>query len=274
MAANLPVCFLQASGLCHVSVLFASAILLSSFTFASFKFPVNLPVRGVSPAGEILHPRCLATEPTNVRTPKTSARQTTESTPSAVFRAVYRHSKPYVESRAIAVVFVLGLPLPDREDLAQELWLNLWIRLHRYDPGRSSVFTFSRLLIRNGAASIVDQQRMQRRDVRRCRRSLNEPVETENGRVELGDVVTHPKWTGRQAEALDLRVDFAKVQARLPAELAQLLGELAVADLSEIRRRTGYSRATLHRRIQKLRTYLTKAGLHKYLRRGSEVSRG
>jgi hypothetical protein len=169
---------------------------------------------------------------------------------------------------------VLGLPLTDREDLEQDLWLNLWIRLERHDPSRSSISTFSRLLIRNGAASIVEEQRMQRRDVRRCWRSLNDLIETDEGSVELGDAITFPEWTWREAEALDLRVDLAKIQARLPAEFAQLMGELAVSDLSDIRRRAGYSRATLYRRIQRLRAYLTRAGLHEYLRRASGVSRG
>ena len=157
----------------------------------------------------------------------------------------------------------------DAQDLQQDMFLKCWEAFRRFDGSRSCLHTFLERTIDNLTASMVEARRASCRDYRRCRRSLSEPVASTSGDpAELGDLVSDDAYRMRFGrislsahESTELQVDVERIIATLPRKLAVIathLKSLSVVETAHILR---VPRATVYRRILKLRAAFAVAGL-------------
>lgn len=136
-----------------------------------------------------------------------------------------------------------GLSVFDREDLEQDLLVDVLRRASKFDPDRgASLGTFAYRIAENRLSSI-----------RRPGIVVAEPSSGEPS-VSAGD-------------DRDLAIDLAGFVQALPARLRTLCEHLETSSVSESARRLGVSRATVRRDVKRLRELLNGAGLAIYLRR-------
>ena len=179
-----------------------------------------------------------------------------------------------IRYKARQLVGQAGFTVADRDDLEQELILDLLRRLPKYDPKRAKRNTFIARVVEHKIANLIEKQTAHKRDYRRCPCSLNERFEEEEeGRsVERAETLDQEDYLlrigvepGAPEELRALALDVAAVLETLPAELGELCQRLKQETVSEISRDTGVPRASLYERINRLREIFEDAGLKDYL---------
>ena len=179
-----------------------------------------------------------------------------------------------IRFKARQLVGQAGFTVADRDDLEQELILDLLRRLPKYDPSRAKRNTFIARVVEHKIATLIEKQTAHKRDYRRCPCSLNERFEEEEeGRsVERAEKLDQEDYLlrigvePRAAEELRaLALDVAAVVENLPPELHELCRRLGQETVSEISRDTGVPRATLYQSVTELREIFEDAGLKDYL---------
>ena len=163
------------------------------------------------------------------------------------------YAERLIRSKAKGLIGKAGFVESDVEDIEQELRLDVWRRLSRFDPKRSKRETFITRLVEHKLASILEHRRAAVRDPYREACSLNKPVgDAEN--VEIGDSIEDNRRTS--TDTSDLVHDLACVLDHLPPKLRALAEELKTKTPSEIARERGVPRGTLYEAIRELRTRL------------------
>jgi RNA polymerase sigma-70 factor (ECF subfamily) len=169
-----------------------------------------------------------------------------------------------------------GFSPADRDDIRQELLLDCFVRLRKFDPAKSSHIIFLHKVVTNRLATLLEAQRAGCRDYRRCRHSLNDRVQFADESIELGETISvddYEAQIGRRAlssvERTELQIDAASVISRLPAELAAVAVQLQSVSVVEAARRLQVSRSTLCRRVASLREIFLAVGLDRYVRQRS-----
>ena len=183
------------------------------------------------------------------------------------------YAKRLVEFNAHQLAGKAGFTKDDVEDIKQELLLDILERLPKFDPEKSSYNTFIDLVIRNKVQNLISARNWKRRDWRRESASLqdiiinNEGEPTERGEAFSEDDVKQRlgKSSPASREMVELGVDVDDVLSRLPAHLRILCETLREASISEVARKLGIPRTTVHERIRKLRRIFEDAGLKIYL---------
>ena len=178
-----------------------------------------------------------------------------------------------IRFKARRLVGQAGFTASDREDIEQELILDLLRRLPKYNPKRAQLNTFIARVVEHRLASLIEAQKAGIRDYRRCRCSLNECFEDADGRsVEREDTFDQEDYllrTGAQSRPSEelnrLAIDVAAVLETLPPELRELCRRLKAETVTEISRDTGVPRGTIYESIKKLREIFKDAGLRNYL---------
>jgi RNA polymerase sigma factor (sigma-70 family) len=162
----------------------------------------------------------------------------------------------------------------DRQDTEQELIFHYWTRRVRFDPAKASTVTFASSICRRRALHMVETATAM------IRGGMTETVQLSD-RISADSTLTHfdtvsqdeanirMGWSSRPgAELLALHIDVDRVISGLPGELVVVARWIAGGvSAAEIARGLGLSRATIHRRIQKLRQIFRGAGLDRYLKR-------
>jgi len=178
-----------------------------------------------------------------------------------------------IKFKAKQLVGRVGLTDSDREDLEQEMILDLLQRLPKYNPDRAQRNTFIARVVEHKIATIIEARKAGLRDYRLCNCSLNERLEDEEGgsveRMETIDQEDYLRLTGglsrSTAELRDLSIDVRQAIEKLPPELRALCRRLGIDTVTELSRDTGIPRGTLYESIKKLRTLFEGAGLRDYL---------
>ena len=178
-----------------------------------------------------------------------------------------------IKYKARKLVGKAGFTASDREDIEQELRLDLLRRLPKYNPKRAQRNTFIARVVEHRLATLIEAQKAGIRDYRRCRCSLNECFEDADGRsVERVDTFDQEDYllrTGAQSRPSEelnrLAIDVAAVLETLPPELRELCRRLKAETVTEISRDTGIPRGTIYESIKKLREIFKDAGLRNYL---------
>jgi RNA polymerase sigma-70 factor (ECF subfamily) len=180
--------------------------------------------------------------------------------------------------RSHALVGAYGFTLADREDIQQELVLEVHRRMSRFDPSRSGRRTFIRRVADNRTANLIAEQQASCRDYRRCRHSLDEPVGQDRF-DQLRETMSADEYesrTGRASiswwEHSELRADVEEAISLLPVELAAIATLLKSVGVVDTARQLGVPRATLYRRIAAIRGVFASAGLNRYLSRSTTTS--
>ncbi len=178
-----------------------------------------------------------------------------------------------IKYKARRLIGQAGFTASDRDDLEQELILDLLRRLPKYNPRRAQLNTFIARVVGHKIATLIEAKKAGIRDYRRCPFSLNDRFEDEDGRsVERVDTFDQEDYllrTGAQSRPSDelsaLTIDVAAVLETLPPELRELCRRLKAESVTEISRDTGIPRGTIYESIKKLREIFEDAGLKDYL---------
>jgi RNA polymerase sigma-70 factor (ECF subfamily) len=179
----------------------------------------------------------------------------------------------FIRHQACQLVQRAGLPASDRSDLEQELWLDLLKRWPRFDAGRAGGRTFAARLVRHQAIKILSRQREVAANPARSVSSLHDVVAHEDGRpvplVHAVDEETQARRIGGRPrlsqDLFELRSDVRQVVARLPVELRDVCDRLTRCSVSQAACELGITRASFYRRLAKVRSHLSRAGLREYL---------
>lgn len=159
----------------------------------------------------------------------------------------------------------LQLQTCDREDLGQDLLVDLLRRLSAYDPSRGSIGAFAGLILRNQSSRIAIRHHQARRAQCGTLLSLDAPIA--GGTEPLGCLLAEADglaaWHGQDLSATedaDLRHDLARALGDLPEDARTLCAALGTCAIAEIVGRTGTSRSALYRHIAQLRLDLAMRG--------------
>ena len=160
----------------------------------------------------------------------------------------------------------LSLPLCEREDLGQELLVDLLRRLPAYDPSRGSIGAFANIVLRNQSSRIAMRHHRQRRVQGGSILSIEVPLA--GTREPVGETLTEEDglaaWHGQTccaAAVTELHHALQAALARLPAEDRRFCAALAHRPVTALVAEGFGSRSALYRRLADLRHVLTVHGL-------------
>jgi RNA polymerase sigma-70 factor (ECF subfamily) len=160
----------------------------------------------------------------------------------------------------------LCLPVREREDLGQDLLVDLLRRLPAYDPSRGTIGAFANIVLRNQSSRIAMLHHRQRRAQGGSLLSLEVPLA--GAREPVGDTLTEDDglaaWHGQTccaAAVTELHHALQAALARLPAEDRRFCAALAHRPVTALATEGFGSRSALYRRLADLRHVLTAHGL-------------
>ncbi len=161
----------------------------------------------------------------------------------------------------------------DRQDIEQELVLDLLRRLPDYRPDRAQRSTFIARVIEHKVATLLEARGREKRGGRVRSRSLSDKVRDDEGEaIELADTIREQDYfrrTGQQpprgADQCDLCMDVQTVLARLSPGRRRLCALLQTMSVAAASRELGIPRGTLYEDIRKLRAIFEDAGLRRFL---------
>lgn len=178
-----------------------------------------------------------------------------------------------IRQKARQLVRHPGFSKSEREDIEQELRIELVQKYRCFDPDRARETTFIARVVENKVISLIRARVAEKRDFRRDARSLNETVsDAEGGQVEQAqtlDAAAARAHTGQarrsDEEQAQLRFDMAEVLKALPDDLrplAELLMEMSEYAASRV---LGKSRRQVANDVARLRELFEDADLRDYL---------
>lgn len=160
----------------------------------------------------------------------------------------------------------LCLPVCEREDLGQDLLVDLLRRLSAYDPSRGSIGAFANIVLRNQSSRNAMRHHRQRRAQGGSLLSIEVPLA--GAREPVGDTLTEDDglaaWHGQTccaAAVTELHHALQAALARLPAEDRRFCAALAHRPVTALAAEGFGSRSALYRRLADLRHVLTVHGL-------------
>ena len=184
------------------------------------------------------------------------------------FETVDDYAVRIIKHKARQLVGRYGLTFFDREDLEQELMIDLLQRMRYFNPAKAKKTTFIARIVERHIATILEARHAQCRDWRLCRVSLNTPHESDKGdtwelidRVDSEGALRTCQPDTRESEINNLRMDLARVLDTLPEDLRDLCERLRESNMAEIARETGVSRTTLYDKLTRIREAFREVGL-------------
>ena len=149
------------------------------------------------------------------------------------YEGIDEYAVRIIKYKARQLVGRVGFTESDREDLEQEMILDLLQRLPKYDPARAQRNTFIARVVDHKIATIIEARKAGLRDYRLCRCSLDDRFEYgeyEDGfcieRMQIIDQEDYLMRTGKisrpPSELRDLSIDVRQAIEKLPPELREL----------------------------------------------------
>ena len=177
-----------------------------------------------------------------------------------------------IRHKARQLVGKAGLTENDRQDLEQELMIDLLSRMKHFNPAKGKKTTFMTRIVERRISNILEARFAQCRDWRKCTASLNDPIPGgDDDSTERIEQVSSDGQMGHQGRETieqrqnDIRFDVDRVIATLPKDLQELCEKLQSSNMAEIAREMGVPRSTLYGKLTKLRDAFREAGLDEYL---------
>jgi DNA-directed RNA polymerase specialized sigma24 family protein len=148
----------------------------------------------------------------------------------------------------------------DAEDIAQDLFLDLWRRCPAFDPSRASFPTFADRIIAHRAASLTaSTPRMQ---LERRKIGFDDPIDGSDGGT-LADILSDPAAPGELEHGLAL--DFRRFIEGLSPALQRCCAILAEPNIRLAATQAGTHRSSLYENARRLRRQAEAAGLKEYV---------
>ena len=166
-----------------------------------------------------------------------------------------------------------GFTEADQEDLEQELHLDLFLRLHKFNPQKSSRNTFITRVVNHKIATILESRNGEKRDFRLCTYSFDTtlgstPADQPNNRQETTMeeyLIRTGRLRSQEMHSHELTVDIRRVMVDLPQDLQDLCKQLMTKTVSEVSRDTGIPRPTIYDRMKRIAARFEDARLRDYL---------
>ncbi len=185
-----------------------------------------------------------------------------------LFEAVDDYAVRIIKHKARQLVGRYGLTFSDREDLEQELMVDLLQRMRHFNPAKAKKTTFIARIVERHIATLLEARHARCRDWRLCRVSLNTPHGNDRG--DTRELIDHVDSQGnlgnseketRQEAISNLHMDVERVLDTLPEDLRDLCERLRESNMAEIARETGVPRTTLYDKLTRIREAFRDAGL-------------
>ena len=178
-----------------------------------------------------------------------------------------------IRHKARQLVGTAGFTKSDREDLEQEMTLDVLQRLPKFDASKATHKTFVARIIERKISKLLRHQASEIRDYRRESYSLDERIDDGDGStVARGETIGREELDRRLGrrrrsgqEEWEFAQDVAATLARLPEHLRRLCELLKTGSISEAAREMGVPRTTLNDHVKKLREIFEDAGSRGYL---------
>ncbi|HOY63861.1 MAG: RNA polymerase sigma factor [bacterium ADurb.Bin236] len=166
-----------------------------------------------------------------------------------------------------------GYTSEDYDDIVQEMILDIYCRLSKYDPARSTFKTFINRIVEMKCADMLQAGHAANNDLNRRAESLNLIVEQEDGAqlecIQTVSVEELPWNNGAvfaaESDLSDFKIDLQKIMSRLSPRNRTLCERLTREHISEICRDSGISRTAQYDHIRQIRKKLQEAGFEIYL---------
>jgi RNA polymerase sigma-70 factor (ECF subfamily) len=187
---------------------------------------------------------------------------------------INEYAAQLIKNKARQLVGHVGFTESDREDLEQEMMLDLLVRLPKFDPSKAASTTFVAMVVDRKISKIIRHRTQEKRDYRRIVSSCNDPIEDRDGTtIEREQTISKDEidlQTGKharpEAERIDMRLDVSFAISELPPELQALARRLMDQSIAEAARELGVPRSTLYETgIARLRNFFEDRGLSEYL---------
>jgi RNA polymerase sigma-70 factor (ECF subfamily) len=173
-----------------------------------------------------------------------------------------------IRTKAHQLIGKAGFTENDRQDLQQDLMMDLLQRMRHFNPAKSKKATFMTRIVQRRISTLLEARHARCRDWRMCRMSLNTPHENDRGdtremidRVDSEGTLRPCQPDTRESEINNLRMDVARVLDTLPEDLRDLCERLRESNMAEIARETGVARTTLYDKLTRIRAAFREAGL-------------
>ena len=148
----------------------------------------------------------------------------------------------------------------DAEDIAQDLFLDLWRRCPAFDPSRASFPTFADRIIAHRAASLTASTPRMQQERRKI--GFDDPIDGSDGGT-LADILSDPAAPGELEHGLAL--DFRRFIEGLSPALQRCCAILAEPNIRLAATQVGIHRSSLYENARRLRKRADEAGLGIYV---------
>lgn len=156
----------------------------------------------------------------------------------------------------------MGRPSHEREDVEQDMLLDLLARLPAFDPARGTLAAFATVCFQHRASRLATRLRREKRE--RHEASLDDAVPGQEEELTIPEAEGYAAWCGQPTDAIaaaERRLDLDRASAGLDARDRPLCVALAAATPHELAARGCLGRSTLYRRLHEMRLRLLAAGL-------------
>lgn len=162
----------------------------------------------------------------------------------------------------------------DRDDLEQQITMEVVRRRAKFDPGKVQENTFLARLATHAVADIIAARKAGNRDYRREEGSLDQWVQDDAGDwTRRGDTVTEDDAGRRvgqpstsRGDQHDLAIDLADAVSRLSPPLREVFEQyVAMGSARKVADATGPHHSTICEAIQQIKAHFETAGLAIYL---------
>ena len=164
---------------------------------------------------------------------------------------------------------IARLPAQERDDIEQDMLLDLLTRLPSFDAERGTLEAFATLCFRHRGIRLAEHVR---RDRQRHHLTAFDDVVATGGDADaaltLAEVLPEADgllvWWGQPSDAAAIcerRLDLSSAAAALDVRDHTLCAALSASPVQEAARRCAMSRASLYRRIAEMRLRMLAAGI-------------
>ena len=166
------------------------------------------------------------------------------------------------------------LTAPDRDDIEQQVTIEVVRRRSTVDAARAQQMGFLIRLVEHAIADIIESRRAGNRDYRREEGSLDQWVQDASGGWELrGEKITEDdaaRRTGRPSTSRgdhhDLAIDLADAASRLSPRLRRIFEQYAsLGSAREVAKAAGLHHSSVCDALKQIKEHFEAAGLEVYL---------
>jgi RNA polymerase sigma-70 factor (ECF subfamily) len=159
----------------------------------------------------------------------------------------------HINRKASGIARSRGFSRSDKDDLEQELRLQVWLRQQEHDRSRTSFNTYARKVVENRAISLVRAKRAAKRGAGARHHSLSASG------AEYEDTAIPGSADS------DLRLDIQTALAKAPTELQELAAALSEHSIHRAGKKLGRSRRIIQSQLVCLKRIFEQAELQAYV---------